>query len=73
MIQDSSTLHMHGTIAEPIDWLARKVTQRLCAVITRGSPVGSGWPRGIRLEASPELTVGIERIGRLPRPIAAGD
>jgi hypothetical protein len=38
-----------------------------------GSPAGNGGPRGIFLQAGQELTVEIERIGRLHNPIVQGE
>jgi 2,4-diketo-3-deoxy-L-fuconate hydrolase len=73
LMQDSSTSFMHFTIAEQIAYLAQKFTLRPGDVIATGSPAGNGRPRGIFLKPGQELTVEIEKIGRLHNPIVQGE
>jgi 2-keto-4-pentenoate hydratase/2-oxohepta-3-ene-1,7-dioic acid hydratase in catechol pathway len=73
LMQDSSTARMHFTIAEQIAYLSAKFTLRSGDVIATGSPAGNGRPRGIFLKPGQELTVEIERIGRLHNPIVQGE
>ncbi len=73
LMQDSSTALMHFTIAEQIAYLSGKFTLRPGDVIATGSPSGNGRPRGIFLKPGQELTVEIEKIGRLHNPIVQGE
>jgi 2-keto-4-pentenoate hydratase/2-oxohepta-3-ene-1,7-dioic acid hydratase in catechol pathway len=73
LMQDSTTAYMHFTIAEQIAYLSGKFTLRPGDVIATGSPSGNGRPRGIFLKPGQELTVEIEKIGRLHNPIAQGE
>jgi 2,4-diketo-3-deoxy-L-fuconate hydrolase len=73
LMQDSTTAYMHFTIAEQIAYLSGKFTLRPGDVIATGSPSGNGRPRGIFLKPGQDLTVEIEKIGRLHNPIAQGD
>lgn len=73
LMQNSSTSFMHFTIAEQVAYLAGKFTLRPGDVIATGSPSGNGRPRGIFLKPGQELTVEIEKIGRLHNPIVQGD
>lgn len=73
LMQDSSTARMHFTIAEQIAYLSAKFTLRPGDVIATGSPAGNGRPRGIFLKPGQELTVEIEKIGRLHNPIVQGE
>jgi 2,4-diketo-3-deoxy-L-fuconate hydrolase len=72
LMQDSSTSYMHFTIAEQIAYLSQKFTLRPGDVIATGSPSGNGRPRGIYLKPGQDLTIEIERIGRLHNPIVQG-
>jgi 2-keto-4-pentenoate hydratase/2-oxohepta-3-ene-1,7-dioic acid hydratase in catechol pathway len=72
LMQDSSTSYMHFTIAEQIAYLSGKFTLRPGDVIATGSPAGNGRPRGIYLKPGQDLTIEIEKIGRLHNPIVAG-
>jgi 2-keto-4-pentenoate hydratase/2-oxohepta-3-ene-1,7-dioic acid hydratase in catechol pathway len=73
LMQDSTTAYMHFSIAEQIAYLSGKFTLRPGDVIATGSPSGNGRPRGIFLKPGQELTVEIEKIGRLHNPIAQGE
>ena len=73
LMQDSTTAYMHFTIAEQVAYLSGKFTLRPGDVIATGSPSGNGRPRGIFLKPGQELTVEIEKIGRLHNPIVQGD
>jgi 2-keto-4-pentenoate hydratase/2-oxohepta-3-ene-1,7-dioic acid hydratase in catechol pathway len=73
LMQDSTTAYMHFTIAEQIAYLSAKFTLRPGDVIATGSPSGNGRPRGIFLKPGQELTVEIEKIGRLHNPIVQGE
>jgi 2-keto-4-pentenoate hydratase/2-oxohepta-3-ene-1,7-dioic acid hydratase in catechol pathway len=73
LMQNSSTSFMHFTIAEQIAYLSAKFTLRPGDVIATGSPSGNGRPRGIFLKPGQELTVEIEKIGRLHNPIVQGE
>ena len=72
LMQDSSTSYMHFTIAEQIAYLSQKFTLRPGDVIATGSPSGNGRPRGIYLKPGQDLTIEIEKIGRLHNPIVQG-
>jgi 2,4-diketo-3-deoxy-L-fuconate hydrolase len=72
-MQDSSTSFMHFTIAEQIAYLSTRVTLRPGDVIATGSPSGNGRPRGIFLKPGQDLTIEIEKIGRLHNPIVKGE
>jgi 2-keto-4-pentenoate hydratase/2-oxohepta-3-ene-1,7-dioic acid hydratase in catechol pathway len=72
LMQNSSTSFMHFTIAEQIAYLSGKFTLRPGDVIATGSPSGNGRPRGIFLRPGQDLTIEIEKIGRLHNPIVAG-
>jgi 2-keto-4-pentenoate hydratase/2-oxohepta-3-ene-1,7-dioic acid hydratase in catechol pathway len=73
LMQDSTTAYMHFTIAEQIAYLSAKFTLRPGDVIATGSPSGNGRPRGIFLKPGQELTVEIEKVGRLHNPIVQGE
>lgn len=73
LMQDSTTAYMHFTIAEQVAYLSAKFTLRPGDVIATGSPSGNGRPRGIFLKPGQELTVEIEKIGRLHNPIVQGE
>jgi 2-keto-4-pentenoate hydratase/2-oxohepta-3-ene-1,7-dioic acid hydratase in catechol pathway len=73
LMQNSSTSYMHFTIAEQIAYLSTRVTLRPGDVIATGSPSGNGRPRGIFLKPGQELTIEIEKIGRLHNPIVKGE
>jgi 2-keto-4-pentenoate hydratase/2-oxohepta-3-ene-1,7-dioic acid hydratase in catechol pathway len=73
LMQDSTTAYMHFTIAEQIAYLSGKFTLRPGDVIATGSPSGNGRPRGVFLKPGQELTVEIEKIGRLHNPIVQGE
>ncbi len=73
LMQNSTTAFMHFTIAEQIAYLSGKFTLRPGDVIATGSPSGNGRPRGIFLKPGQELTVEIEKIGRLHNPIVQGE
>jgi acylpyruvate hydrolase len=73
LMQDSTTAYMHFTIAEQIAYLAQKFTLRPGDVIATGSPAGNGRPLGIFLKPGQELTVEIEKVGRLHNPIVQGE
>jgi 2-keto-4-pentenoate hydratase/2-oxohepta-3-ene-1,7-dioic acid hydratase in catechol pathway len=64
---------MTGFIAEQTAYLAGRFALRPGDVIATGTPAGSGRPRGIFLKPGQELTVEIERIGRLHNPIVRGE
>ena len=70
--QDSSTSYMHFTIAEQIAYLSGRFTLRPGDVIATGSPSGNGRPVGVYLAPGQDLTIEIERIGRLHNPIVQG-
>ncbi len=70
--QDSSTSFMHFTIAEQIAYLSGRFTLHPGDVIATGSPSGNGRPVGIYLAPGQDLTIEIERIGRLHNPIVQG-
>ena len=72
LMQDSSTSYMHFTIAEQIAYLSARFTLRPGDVIATGSPSGNGRPRGVYLKPGQDLTIEIERIGRLHNPIVQG-
>jgi 2,4-didehydro-3-deoxy-L-rhamnonate hydrolase len=72
LMQDSSTSYMHFTIAEQVAYLSAKFTLRPGDVISTGSPSGNGRPRGVYLKPGQDLTIEIERLGRLHNPIAQG-
>ncbi|MGE5539326.1 MAG: fumarylacetoacetate hydrolase family protein [Gemmatimonas sp.] len=72
LMQDSSTSYMHFTIAEQVSYLSHKFTLRPGDVIATGSPSGNGRPRGIYLKPGQDLTIEIEKIGRLHNPIVQG-
>jgi len=70
--QDSSTSFMHFTIAEQIAYLSGRFTLHPGDVIATGSPSGNGRPVGVYLAPGQDLTIEIERIGRLHNPIVQG-
>ena len=70
--QDSSTSFMHFTIAEQIAYLSGRFTLNPGDVIATGSPSGNGRPVGVYLAPGQDLTIEIERIGRLHNPIVQG-
>jgi 2,4-diketo-3-deoxy-L-fuconate hydrolase len=72
LMQNSTTAYMHFTIAEQVAYLSAKFTLRPGDVIATGSPSGNGRPRGIFLKPGQELTVEIEKVGRLHNPIVQG-
>ena len=70
--QNSSTSFMHFTIAEQIAYLSGRFTLHPGDVIATGSPSGNGRPVGVYLAPGQDLTIEIERIGRLHNPIVQG-
>jgi 2-keto-4-pentenoate hydratase/2-oxohepta-3-ene-1,7-dioic acid hydratase in catechol pathway len=73
LMQDSSTSFMHFTIAEQVAYLSAKFTLRPGDIIATGSPSGNGRPRGVYLKPGQDVTVEIEKIGRLHNPLVQGE
>ena len=73
VMQDSSTADMIFDVPTLIQFLSEDTTLLPGTVLLTGTPEGIGWARDpkVLLHAGDEITIEIERIGRLTNPVAA--
>jgi 2,4-didehydro-3-deoxy-L-rhamnonate hydrolase len=73
-LQSSSTAQMIFGVAELIAFVSRTMTLEPGDVIATGTPPGVGFARTppVRLRDGDEVTIEIERIGRLTNPVRGG-
>ena len=74
VMQDSNTGRLIFRVPELIEFITRTITLEPGDVIATGTPAGVGFARKppVFLEAGDVMDVGIERIGALDNPVAAG-
>jgi 2-keto-4-pentenoate hydratase/2-oxohepta-3-ene-1,7-dioic acid hydratase in catechol pathway len=74
VMQDSNTGQLIFRVPELIEFITRTITLEPGDVIATGTPAGVGFARKppVFLEAGDVMEVGIERIGALGNPVAAG-
>jgi 2-keto-4-pentenoate hydratase/2-oxohepta-3-ene-1,7-dioic acid hydratase in catechol pathway len=69
LMQNSSTANMVFTVAEQIEYLSERLTLRPGDVISTGTCLGVGRPRGLFLEHGDEVALTIGPLGTLRTPI----
>jgi len=74
VMQDSNTGQLIFRVPELIEFITRTITLEPGDVIATGTPAGVGFARKppVFLEAGDVMEVGIERIGAMGNPVAAG-
>jgi 2-keto-4-pentenoate hydratase/2-oxohepta-3-ene-1,7-dioic acid hydratase in catechol pathway len=75
LLQDSSTAEMVFGVAELVSYISEGITLEPGDLIATGTPAGVGFTRKppIFLQSGDEVTVEIERIGRLTNPVREED